>query len=296
MANESFSRVWKASVGSLSTDSLRVRFKVTKTLGKEPNSCDLTIYNLAEASRSKLTGAGLAVTLEAGYKGQTSGDAVIFSGDARTVDHLRPHADWETHVQCGDGEKAYQFAFVNKSFTNTSFTDIVNEVAKSLSVNVGNLKTALDNVRKSGKLPDFTKGFVAHGRASDTLSALLKSVGLNFSIHQGALLVTKPGEPADTNAFKLTPETGLIGSPDHTPPDQKGKPATLKCKCLLNPQIRPASTVRIESAGIRGDFVVQKLEHMGDSHGSDWVTVIEAWASSKDVTRTESRGLEGHNR
>jgi hypothetical protein len=281
VANKSFKRKWRVQVGDLSTEALRVKFKITKTLGKEPNSCDLMIWNLAEASRAKLKGSGLACIVEAGYEGATSGNATIFSGDTRTIDHPRDHADWITHVQCGDGEKAYQFAHVNKSFTNASFTSIVQEVAKTLSPNLGNLNEALNAIRnKGGKIPDFTKGFVAHGRASDTLATLLKSVGLDYSIHQGALLVVEPGQPAAQSVFKLSPETGLIGSPDHTPPDQKNKPATLKCRCLLNPQLLPAGIVRIESAGVKGDFVIQKLEHVGDSHGADWLTVIEAWAKS----------------
>jgi hypothetical protein len=264
-------------VGSLSTDALRIQFRVTKTLGKEPNSLDLVIWNLARASRDKLTGERLPVTLEAGYEGQTAGTAKIFSGDARTIDHLRDHADWKTHVQCGDGERAYQFATINKSFSAAaSFQDVVKGVAKGLSVNLGNLESALKSAPKL--INSFTKGFVANGRASDVLASLLKSAGLEYSIHQGALLVVEPGKAATSDVFKLSPSTGLVGSPDHTPPDQKGKPATLKCKCLLNPQITPASTVRIESEGVNGDFVVQKLDHVGDSHGQDWTTVIEAWA------------------
>jgi len=293
--SKSFKRKWKVQVGSLSTDALRIQFKVTKTLGKEPNSLDLFIWNLADASRSKLTGPRLPVTLEAGYAGQTENVATIFSGDARTIDHLRDHADWKTHVQCGDGEKVYQFQHINKSFNAAAkFKDVCKEVAKSLSVNLGNLEQAIQNAPKL--IDNFTKGFVANGRASDVLATLLKSIGLEYSIHQGQLLVVQPGKAASNQTFKLSPTTGLIGSPDHTPPDQKGKPATLKCKCLLNPQLIPASIIQIDAAGVRGDFVIQKLEHQGDSHGQDWVTSIEAWASSTQQTVTESRGLEGHNR
>lgn len=273
----SYHRKWKVQIGQLATDALRVQFKVTKTLGKEPNTLDLYVWNLAEASRKKLTAPRLPVTLEAGYLGQTAGSAIIFSGDARTIDDVRDHADWKTHVQCGDGEKAYQFSHINKAFASTfSFTSVCQEVAKSLGVNLGNLTQALQSAPKL--ISNFTKGFVANGRASDVLSTLLKSAGLEYSIHQGSLLVVAPGKPASNTVFTLTPATGLIGSPDHTPPDQKNKPATLKCKCLLNPQLTLASIVHIESARVKGDFVIQKLDHIGDSHGADWITVIEAWA------------------
>lgn len=272
-----FKRKWKVSVGSLQTDALRIQFKVTKTLGKEPNSLDLFVWNLAEASRSKLKDPRLPVILEAGYSGQTTGSATIFSGATRTVDHIRDHADWKTHVQCGDGEKEYQFGFVNQNFSaNQTFKDIVKGVAKQLSVNAGNLDQALDNAPKV--IQNFTKGFLANGRASDVLTGLLKSAGLDWTVHQGSLLVTAPGQAASKDTTLLSPTTGLIGSPDHTPPDQKLKPATMKCKCLLNPQIIPASTIKIESAGVNGLFVVQKIVHTGDTHGQEWTTEIEAWA------------------
>ena len=294
----SFKRKWKVTVGNMATDSLRVAFRITKTLSKEPNTCDLKIWNLSETSRArvspndfseknslelqfaKLEAKGkFPCIVEAGYEGQTVGDATIFSGDTRTVDHIRDRADWITHVQCGDGEKAYQFNHLNKAFSNTDFGKIVEEVGKSLTPNIGNLKDMIAKYKsEGGKMPDLTRGFVANGRASDTLASLLKSIGKDFSIQDGALLVVDPGTAAHSQVFRLSPSTGLIGSPDHTPPEKQGKPATLKCKCLLNSQIVPASTVRIDSEGIKGDFVVQKLDHIGDSHGSEWVTVIEAWA------------------
>lgn len=297
MSSKAFIRKWRVTVGDFSTDQLRVNFRIVRTLGKEPNTCDLKIYNLSEASRARVQPTKFAATdslelqfaklesggkfpciVEAGYAGQTVGDATIFSGDTRTVDHVRERADWITHVQCGDGEKAYQFANLNKAFSNTDFGKIVEEVATSLTPNLGNLKDMIAKVKSSGKTPELSRGFVAHGKVSATLAELLKSSGLEYSIQNGELLVVEPGQAKAGQAIKLTPTTGLVGSPDHTPPEQKGKPATLKCKSLLNPQITPACTVRVESEGVSGDFVVQKVEHMGDSHSGDWSTSIEAWA------------------
>jgi hypothetical protein len=47
---------------------------------------------------------GAAVVVIAGYKGTSE---VVFSGDARSADHSCQGAEWVTHIQCGDGEKAY---------------------------------------------------------------------------------------------------------------------------------------------------------------------------------------------
>ena len=48
---ELFLRKWRAQIGEFSTDQLRIQFKVSKTLEKEPNTCELRITNLAAESR-----------------------------------------------------------------------------------------------------------------------------------------------------------------------------------------------------------------------------------------------------
>jgi hypothetical protein len=275
---DQFKRIWKVRIGELETEDLRIDFRVTQTLGKEPNTCDLKVTNLSEASRGKLKGARLPVVLQAGYKGQIENQSILFSGDTRTIDHIREKADWTTHVQCGDGERAYQYDRLSRSFgNNTPVVDVIKYAADGLSVNRGNLDEML--AQYPPVLPTFYFGYVAFGRAGDILSDLLSSCGLKHSVHNGALLVTSKvqGQGTVTTQVVLTPSTGLLGSPEHTPPDNKGKPGTLKFKCLLNARLRPSTLVRISSANIDdGVFVLQKVEHQGDSHGSDWVTSCEA--------------------
>lgn len=270
-----FRRKWSVTLGDLKVTDLRVQFRVTKTLEKEPNTLDLKISNLSEASRGKLTKKSLTATLEAGYEGTVG---IIFSGDSRTIDNTRDHVEWVTHVQCGDGEAAYRHARVNESFgPNTSFKDVIKKAASSLGLNTGNLD---DVLKQNLSVQTFKHGVALFGSASEKFDKLVKSIGYTWSIQQGALQLTKPGEPpAPTTAILLSPSTGLIGSPDHAPPDKKKKPSQLKVKCLLNPKIRPGSIIVVDSAGVkRSEFIVQHLTHSGDSHGSMWVTEIEAQA------------------
>lgn len=271
-----FARRWNVTVGdnqTLSTSDLRIVFKVKKSLEKDPNTASIKITNLSEGSRSKLSRKGMSVILQAGYEGSLG---TIFTGDSRTIDHVRDSADWLTHIQCGDGEHAYRYARVNESFAaNTDIASAIRKVAGSLGLNTGNLE---DMLSQGTAVTSFKHGFTAFGPASQVLDTLLKAAGFQWSIHQGALQVRKPDEPVQSQVFKLTPDTGLLGSPDHTAPDKKKKPAILKVRSLLNPQLIPGYVVAVESDGVEGEFIMRQVEHSGDSHGSDWFTDLECVA------------------
>lgn len=272
-----FQRSWKISVDGYATEALRVRFKVEKsTTIKDPNKLDVTITNLSKKSRDQMTAKGMAVVLEAGYAG-TRG--VLFSGASRICDHKHDGADWETKIQCGDGEQLFQFSRLSKSFgAGTDVASAIREAASALAVNKGNLDTALDSL---GRSLAFEHGFACHGNAAAVFSDLLKSVGLVWSIQQGALLVSKKNAPAIQEVVILSAKTGLLGSPEHSPPTKEKKQTTLVCRSLLNPKIRPGLVLRLDSLQVKGDFIPTKVEHMGDSHGQMWETKVEAVASTE---------------
>jgi hypothetical protein len=111
--------------------------------------------------------AKAAVILTAGYPGNA---AVIFQGDARTIDHVRDGAEWITHIQCGDGERAYQFARFAESFApGTAIADVIRACARALAINTGNLDEVLAAGGFRGNLTQFAHGYTAHGKASAEL-------------------------------------------------------------------------------------------------------------------------------
>lgn len=271
-----FGRVCSVIVDGVKVDGLRCVFRVSKSLTKDPNTLDLKIYNLSERTRAGMKSKGAPVIVSAGY---AENAGVIFSGDTRTIDHGRDGADWVTHVQCGDGERAYQFARFTESFApGTAVTDVIMAAAKKTGLNLGNLVATMNTGDRG--LSHFKHGYAAHGRACAELDKLLASVGLTWSIQDGAIQVLKGGAPAQGFATLLSPETGMIGSPDHGTPDKKGKPSVLKVKTLLQPQIRCGGRVEVRSSGVKGQFRVEKVEHTGDTDGGDWYTSIEAKAAT----------------
>lgn len=276
------SRSWKLNIEDLVTEELRIAFHVTKTLEKEPNTLDLRVYNLSDGSRSLLD-KRMKIVLEAGYLNRGTGTdtrAIIFSGLSRLCDHLHEGPDWETHILCGDGENLFQTTRVLKSFAaGASLSQAIRFAADQLKVNIGNLNDALNE----GGLPfqKFEYGLPVSGSAYDVFNTLMKTAGYTWSVQQGALQVIKKGDQLVEEAVVLSKDTGLVGSPEHSAPHKSKKPSFLVAKSLLNPKIRPGCTVRMDSLQVKGDFIVHKVVHSGDSHGNDWTSKFEALASTK---------------
>src|SRR5262245_14621962 len=94
--------------------TLRVAFRIERTLAKDPSPGEITIYNLGLDTRSFLSGVKtefLTTTVEVGYSGQTF---QIYSGDIQNVVSQRSGVDWITKLQLKDGGKKYSSARVNE--------------------------------------------------------------------------------------------------------------------------------------------------------------------------------------
>lgn len=265
-----FKRAVRLVAGSLAVEDLRVQFKARKNLSKEPNELEATIYNLSEASRSALQVKGARVVLEAGYGTETS---QIFVGNTRLVSHAREGADWLTRLQCGDGEQAYRYAKTLESFAPGTPKSTV---ARRLLESMGGLDAREAIAAVSGLVEQFTQGFVSSGRVSTELTRVLKKSGLDWSIQDGKLQVLTERGATTESAVLLSADTGLVGSPVHGSPVARGKPQTLTIKSLLQPSIRPGRRVQLEAAAVQGLFRVQEVRHVGDTHGGDWYSEIEA--------------------
>ena len=272
MSDRLFNRAVRVSVDDIEVTQLRVQLKIKKTLGKEPNTCELAIFNLASSTRAGMQKRGAAVIVEAGYTDTLS---QVFSGDARTIDHVQQGADWVTKVQCGDGERAYRHAQLWESFRpGTTVADVADRVIRAMGLDGSRaIKFLRENVREQ-----FTQGFCASGRASAELDRLVRACGMEWSIQDGAVQILKRGATTSTQILELAPDTGLIGSPEHGSPGQEpkqDKSRILKVKSLLQPQMRPGGQLRVKAEGVEGTYRIQLVTHSGDTHGGEWFSEAE---------------------
>lgn len=244
---------------------MRVQFKIDKTDQKAPNTSQVVISNLSPTTRSALQKKGVKLQLEAGY--QATGMSRIFIGDVRTVDHVRNGADWETRLKLGDGERAYRFARANESFgSGTPTSAILMRLANLSGLTLGNVQTVAASLKKT-----IDHGYKAYGRWSDVFGTFVNSLGLTWSIQDGALQVLAPGDSVATQVPLISASTGLLDSPEMGTPEKKGAPALLKFKALLFPA-NPGTQVQIKSLRYDGVVVLRKVSLVGDTHGDDWFT------------------------
>jgi hypothetical protein len=266
MANvgELFGRVWALQIGDRQWSDLRVTFEVQKTLNRHPNPGQITIYNLAKATRDSVRRSDV-VRLVAGYEGIAD---VVYIGEVSEATSQRDGADWVTSLSCRDGDSAW-LSNVRASYrSGANVATVVKSIAESMGLQVspGSL-SALSGLQTRGSL-------VQVGAAHRALQTLLEPAGYTWSVQDGTLQIL-PANGATTEAVVLlNPQTGLIGSPERQ--NDKGRATSKRVKVratsLLQGAIRPGRIVRLQSEQISGDYRCNELMHKGDSHGAEWYT------------------------
>lgn len=254
--------------------SMRIRYTITKTLEKEPNPGEITVTNLSPEHRARAQVKGAKLLLEVGY--EKTGLSRIFAGDSRSGDSTKVGPDWETRFRCGDGERAYAHAFVSEGFdAGVTVGDVVRHCAQAMGLPLGN--TAAQATKLNLVL---YQGWAIHGPASTALDQILRMVDYSFSIQDGQLQILGPGEAIGKTIPELSPETGLIGSPELGSPEKKGGAPALSCKSFVMPAARPGGLFSLRSERHVGVFKWKKAVHSGDTRGPEWFTTHEAHLTS----------------
>jgi hypothetical protein len=246
-------------------EGLRFSFSVEKTLTGEPNTCKLTIYNLNATSRGKIKTKGDVLILKAGYE---EGQGVIFIGNVTKVFHERQGPDWVTSIEASDGLAAIKDTQVSKSWApGTTGQSIVEDIAKTFSG--GGVKAVIGEI-KGNMSEQFANGFSVSGLAKNVMDKMGGKFNFDWSFQDGTLQVIPRTEASSETAVVLSQKTGMIGSPAQT---EEG----VKVKSLMNISVKPGRLVSIKDSPIvTGYFKVSKVNHSGDTHGTEWYTDIEA--------------------
>lgn len=301
-----YPKLWRIFVDNLEVTALDCEFKVTATLKPEPNKCTLVLWNVNPDHRAQLmkrnrpNGAdgkiqGVRVRIEAGYVNNTT---VIFDGDLREVNSSRVGTDWRTTLTGDDGGRSYREARIIASFrAGASVGSIIKQCADAMGIGIGNASTFEADAQIAGYGATLPGPIVLDGSAAKALDRVLKSVGLTWSIQRGALQVLKKGTPLSSSAILLTPDTGLLNSPEATidassatgnaqqsvtdaavavvsgkaPKAAKPKtPHVLKLKTMMIPGIVPGRKVTVKSATFNGGYYLTECEYTGQSWASTW--------------------------
>lgn len=289
LTSELFIRTSALTVGTLDVSDFRCHFRVEKTNKPEPNKALIEVWNLSPEHRSQLAELApgkkiklgkkkgktataaigkIPVRLEVGYK--APGTDLIFLGDLRTVDTEIVGPDWITSISSGDGERAYRTARINQSFGPKAPVDLaLRALVKSLGAGEGNLRQVQSQLKLQGAAKLLTRGIVLSGPTSRILTDFCRSADLEWSIQDGAIQFVDLNKALAEQAIRLTPDTGLIGSPSV---DAAG---VMQCKSLIIPGLRCGRTLVLEAAEVKGQFRIESLVYEGDTHEGEWSCEIK---------------------
>lgn len=252
----------------------RVRFKVEKTDGSEPNKATIDIFNLSLESRNFIERKNSVVFLKAGYQNSIG---LIFFGDIAEngVKQKREGADIITTIEAGDSEIVLADSHLELSLARGATTyQIIEAAAKELNLSIG--------VKKDIVSKTYMSGFSFSGSVKKLLDDITRFSNVTWTIQDGELLIMKKESNDGREAILLSKSSGLIGIPT------KLKDA-YEFTSLLNYSIRPKRLVKIETSqlldnnkqGVNNsipfsDFVtVTKAVYEGDTHDGKWEVKCE---------------------
>lgn len=269
-----FGRQVRITVGTTEITGLRMAFDVKRSLSKEPNTAEVTIYNLNAQHRAALQDKGNQLIVEAGYGKEL---AVLFRGTIRTATSVHQGPDWITKVHSGDGEVEYRQKRVVESFKpGTPIKTVVKTVCQRIGLSAGATEQAIDAATWRGGRTQFTQGMTLTGPAERVLTSLLDGAGLEWSIQDGQLQILPLGTALNADLVHLDKTSGLVGSPEIGEKEKKGKKFhVLKVTSLLNAKICPGRKLSLDALLVKGNYRVDKVQHAGDTHDRPFYSIAE---------------------
>jgi len=294
-----------ATGNGIDLSALRFAFSIRRGDMQTPNSAEIRVYNVSDATASNIMQRLPApeftrVVIQAGYEGNFG---VIFDGSIKQVRHGREsQTDTYLDLSAADGDSAYNFSVTALSLAaGATPQDKIQMVIRDMArhnVSQGYMPANL----QGNPTP---RGEVLFGMSRDQLRTIARDSAAGWSIQDGKvdfipLTEYKPGEvPVITSA------TGMIGLPEQT---QNG----IKLITLLNPSIKIGQAVKLDNASIQrvrvglgsdqtqslerqtlgqfgttinsdGLYYVMRADHNGDTRGNDWYTHLICLAINADV-------------
>ena len=272
-----FDRVAVVDIGrpgeqGIRISTLRLSFSVVKSDKPDANTAKVEIYNLSPDGRAQIESTENRMILSAGYlqdviKVLAVGDVTSFYTEQRNGDNI-------TVIEAGDGIRALTDTRISISYEDgISAQAIVDDIANTLALE------AVDNL--ADLTGTYRNGFTFAGQAKQALEELAHRFDFEWSIQNGVLQIL-PRREADTREIVvLTPDTGMIGSPQTMDDvgvnisDNKEQPG-ITLSCQLQPRLVPGGVVEVISRDYNGLYRITEVEHTGDTRSQSWTSTIKA--------------------
>ncbi|APH54848.1 Hypothetical protein GbCGDNIH9_1562 [Granulibacter bethesdensis] len=259
-------------------EKLRVFFNIKRKYSNSGNNIELNICNIDNLSLNFILKSN-KMELYIGYEER------IFLAFLGRVDSLKTYhinADYITSIVAFDGNDILSHSLSSYTGENGVYVrDIIEAAARDARLN---LKMAPDIGRRAWK-----HGYSFYGSSKDMLDDACKAEGLQYSVQNGVIQISKKNNSSSTVDTLLTMENGLIRyidmiyktprasvftrgiNPTNNPyiknivsadaPEQG-----LKIYSLMRPDLMPGDMVRIQNPNTGTKrYRIDTIEHNGDS-------------------------------
>lgn len=274
---------------SIDVSNLRCTFEIKKTAYAEINYSIITVYNLSAKTESQMMTSASRVIVEAGYV--TGQYGTIFDGFVfQAIRGKENGTDFYLKFICLDSSRYLDEAVVNLSLNNyATMRQVVYNCTKATTetINLGQIQ-----------VPDvsYPRGKALFGMAKDYMNQIARSANSTFYCEDGKANIIATATVPSNTIIELGPDSGLVGMPEQF---QYG----VRCRALLNPNIRLSSLYRLDNSKIiaaqrsleenlaetfykldtEGIYRVYAITYIGDTRGQDWYMDIESVAQAGEL-------------
>jgi len=260
-----FKRYVEVVTGNLKFNNadLDIEFEVPFDDDLEPNISEITIYNLSESTRNKLK-LGEAISINAGY---VEDKGLILNGRINSISTTPLGADRATVIKVLDTYPFNVKKTLQRSYKGKIKADaILKDLTKALGLKVAVLKLPTNKV--------YDKGFSINGEVFKKIQDVANDCGASAYISRQQTYI-RPITEGDNHRFILSPDTGLIGSPEYFENERKGVIVKgYKAKSLLQHRMNTASIIELQSIVTKSKVRVKKGKHI--CKGNSFYTEVEA--------------------
>ncbi|MGH9928343.1 MAG: baseplate hub protein [Pyrinomonadaceae bacterium] len=282
------SRIWGLDVNGVpfiadqsGLRMLRVAFSIDVNPGDTTAYADIRLYNL---SKQTTINQGDSISFRAGF---TDNVNVIFTGIVTNSLRERNPGEPEivTRLLCrASNAKTARGSACTAFGPNTRITEVLRALAAAWPIPIDIVNSHFEGD------PVFTSGYVVDGDIPSALEALAYAYKFTWVEENGRLVITKAEKDRTSNMQIINQFSGMIGIPEVSKgPNGLG----VFVMTRLDPFLRVTDRVFIQSefqtfntgnlfmselsgdARANGEYNVQSLKHVGDSHGDAWRTEIE---------------------
>jgi hypothetical protein len=257
--------------------SLAIEFSTNKTISKEPNVAEVTVYNVAKETLNIFQKNGV-LTLSAGYQNQNYIVINGWSAESEILAVSGGQSGIKILVQDGlgvSGNLLTKLEFSSKSNSKKIVDGLVSFIKRNmLGISIAPYVISTPVIYESS--------ISMFGDAYDLLENYLRDCGHFCFIENGSLYIkAQTGSNSTLNeaASVISESTGMIGSPKpikELTPENKVK---LGCEfeSILNPSIKLGKLAKVISKNVNDAYRIESVTHAGNSLDGRWTTKAKGW-------------------